>query len=64
MSRGILWGAVASAALAAGAFLVSILQEGDWLRLSTPPRYCFLTYITTIDWYLDLVQHAGLGLSK
>ena len=38
MSLGSLQGA---AALAAGVSLVSILQAGDWARVSTPPRHYF-----------------------
>ena len=64
MSPGSLWGVATSAALAAGVSLVTILQAGDWTRVSTPARYYFSTYITTIDWHLDSVQHAVLGLSE
>ena len=41
MSPGSLWGATASAAFVAGASLVSILQAGDWARVSTPARHYF-----------------------
>ena len=42
MSLDTLQGAAASAALVAGVSLVSILQQGDWARVSTPARhYCF-----------------------
>ena len=43
-----LWGA-ASAALVAGVSLVSILQAGDWARVSTLVRHYFFPYITTVD---------------
>ena len=58
------WGTAASAALAAGVSLVSILQAGDWARVSTPARHYFSTYITTMDWHQDSVQHAVLHLSE
>ena len=64
MSPGYLWGVAASAALAAGVSLVSILQAGDWARVSTPARHYFSTYLTTMDWHQDSVQHAVLGLSE
>ena len=63
-SPGSLQGAAASAALAAGVSLVSILQAGDWARVSTPARHCFSPYITTTDWHQDSVQHAVLDLSE
>ena len=58
----VLLGAEASAALVAGVSLVSILHAGDWARVSTPARHYFSTYITSIDWQQDSVQHAVLGL--
>ena len=64
MSPGSLQGVAASAALAACFSLVSILQAGDWARVSTSARQYFSTYITTTDQYQDSVQHAGLGLSE
>ena len=64
MSLGSLWGVAASAALAAGVSLVTILQAGDWTRVSTPARHYFSTYITTTDRHQDSVQHAMLGLSE
>ena len=64
MSPGSLWGAAASAALAAGVSLMSILQAGDWARVSTPTRHYFSPYITTVDWHQDFVQCAVLGLSE
>ena len=57
-------GVAASATLAAGVSLVSILQAGDWARVSTPARHYFSTYITTTDQHQDSVQHAVLGLSE
>ena len=62
ISPGSLWGATASAALVAGVSLVSILQAGDWTRVSTPARHYFSPYITTVDQHQDLVQCAMLGL--
>ena len=38
-----------SAALMDGVSLVSILQAGDWVRVSTQARDYFSTYITTTD---------------
>ena len=64
MSLGSLLGTTASAALAAGVSLVSILKVGDWARISTPARQYFSTYITTMDWHQDSVQYAVLGLSE
>ena len=65
MSLGSLLGVAASAALAAGVSLVTILQAGDWTRVSTPARHYFPTYITTTtDWHQDSVQHAVLDLSE
>ena len=64
MSPGSLWGVAASAALVAGVSLVTILQAGDWNRVSTPARHYFSTYITTTDQHQDSAQHAMLGLSE
>ena len=64
MSLGSLQGIAASAALAAGVSLVTILQVVDWTRVSTPARHYFSTYITTMDQHQDSVQHAVLGLSE
>ena len=55
MSLGSLWGVAASAALAAGVSLVTILQAGDWTRVSTPAGHYFSTYITTTDRHQDSV---------
>ena len=49
MSPGSHWGVTASAALATGVSLVSILQVGDRTKVSTPARHYFFTYITTTD---------------
>ena len=64
MSLGSLWEVAASLALAAGVSLVTILQAGDWARVSTPARHYFSTCITTTDQHQDSVQHAVLGLSE
>ena len=64
MSSGYLQQGAASAALAAGVSLVTILQAGDWTQVSTPARHYFSTYITTMDWHQDSVQSAVLGLSE
>ena len=64
LSPGSLWQA---AALAAGVSLVSILQAGDWARVSTPARHYFSLYITTLllqILHLDSVQHAVPGLNE
>ena len=55
MSPGSLQGAAASVALAAGVSLVSILQAGDWVRVSTTARHYFSHYITTMNWHQDSV---------
>ena len=59
-----LQGVAASAALAAGVSLVTILQAGDLAKVSTPARHHFSSYITTTDGHQDSVQHAVLGLSQ
>ena len=64
MYLDILLGAAASAALMAGVFLVSILQAGDWARVSTQARHYFSIYITTMDQHQDSIQWAVLGLSE
>ena len=64
MSLGCPWGVAASAALASSDSLVTILQTGDWAQVSTPARHYFSTYITTMDWDQDSVQHAVLDLSE
>ena len=50
MSQGNLQGAVVSMGFVADVSLVSILQAGDWARVSTPARH-FHAYITTTDWH-------------
>ena len=65
MSPGAHWGVAASAALAAGVSLVSILQAGDYARVPTPARHYFFniyhhTQAETRIW----VQHAVLGLGE
>ena len=57
-------GVAASAALAAGISLVTILQVSDWARGSTPAKHYFSTYITTMDWHQDSMQCAVLDLSE
>ena len=52
------------AASVAGVSLVSILQESEWARVSTPARYYFSVYITTMSSDQDSAQHAVLGISK
>ena len=64
MSPGSLQGAAASAAIVAGVSLVSILQAGDWARVSTLARHYFSPYITTTDQHQDSVQCAMLGFSE
>ena len=64
MSPGSLQGVAASGAFTAGVSLVTILQVGDWTRVSTPARHYFSPCITTVDWHQDSVQHAVLGLSE
>ena len=57
-------GTAASVALVAGVSMVSILQAGDWVRVSTLARCYVSPYITTMDQHQDSVQHAALGLSE
>ena len=61
---GAVQGAVASAALVAGVSLASILQAGDWARVTTPATHYFSIYITAVDQHKDSMQHAVLGFSK
>ena len=61
MSLGSLWGVAACAALAAGVSLVTILQAGDWTRVSMPARHYFSTYITMMDRHQDSVQACRAG---
>ena len=62
MSLRSLWRVAASAALAAGVSVVTILQAGDWTRVSKLARHYFSTYI--MDWHQDSMQCALLGLSE
>ena len=64
MFLGSLWVAETSAALAASVSLVTILQAGDWPKVSTPARHYFSPYIITTDWHQDSVQHAVQGLTE
>ena len=57
-------GAAASASLVAGVSLMSILQAGDWAKVSTAARHYLSPYITAIDQHQDSVQHVVLGLSE
>ena len=61
MSPGSVWGAAASAALAVDVSLMSILQTGDWDRVSTPARHFFpLHYHCGLAPGLCTACHAGL----
>ena len=51
-------------AFAGAVSLASILQAGDWARVSMPARYYFSMYITTTNLHHDSVQHDVLGLSE
>ena len=64
MSLDSLWSAAASVVIVAGVSLVSILQVGDWDRVSTQARHYFPTYITATGWHQDFVHCAVLGLSE
>ena len=64
MSPGSLQGAAAFAALAAGVSLVSILQTGDWARVSTVARHYFPLTLLTMNWHQDSVQCAMLHFSE
>ena len=57
-------GSVQEAAVPDGVSLVSILQAGDWARVSTPATHYISTYITTMNQHQDSAQHAVLGLSE
>ena len=61
MSLGSFQGAAASAALAAGVSLVSILQAGDWAKVSTPARHYFSPYITTTTTVIFSLAYVGLS---
>ena len=58
MSPSTLWGAAVSTAFVAGVSLVSILQAGDWARVSTLARCYIFTYITPMDQHQDSIQYA------
>ena len=62
MSLGTIQGAAVSVAFAAGVFLGSIMQAGEWATVSTSARHYFATYITTTDCHQDSIQHAVLAL--
>ena len=62
MSLGTLQGAVVSAAFVAGVSLVSILQAGNWTRVSIADTHYFSAYITVMYWHQDSVQQAYLDL--
>ena len=64
MSSSTQHGVVLSEALATDVSWVSILQAGEWVRVSTPTRHYFSTYPSTTDWCKDSVQLAILGLSE
>ena len=64
MSPSTLQAAAVSVALVADVYRVSIMQAGDWAKVSVPSRHYFSTYITTIDCHQDSIQHAVLGLSE
>ena len=49
MYLGILKGVVVSTAVTAHVFWVSIVQVGDWARVSTLAIFNFSTYFTTQD---------------
>ena len=55
-------GAAVSVALAAGISLVSILEAGDWDRVSMPARHYLSAYITTTNQHQDSIQKAVPGL--
>ena len=56
MSSSTLCCAVVFAALEAGVSLVSILQAGDWARVSIPAGHHFSAYITPTYQWQDSVQ--------
>ena len=60
MSLGSLWGVATSATLAADVSLVTILQAGDWTRISTPARhFLYLHYYYGLAPGLCAACHAG-----
>ena len=64
MSPGALHSTAVSAALVAGISLVSILQAGDLVRISTPARHYLFTYIITMDLHQHSIQQGILGLGE
>ena len=56
MSPSTLCGAALFVASLAGVSQVSMLQAGDWVRVSNTARHYFSTYTSTIDWHQDLVE--------
>ena len=64
MSPSSLQGTTASEVIAAGVFLVSILQASEWNKVVSPARHYFTTYSTIPDWHQDSVQHAVQGLTE
>ena len=64
MSLGTFRDAVMSAALAADISLVSIMQAGDWIRVSTPVKHYLSTDSTTTNQYQYSLQHTILGLCE
>ena len=54
----------ASTALAGGVSLVSILQAGDWARVSTPGSHYFSTHTATTNQHQVSVQHVVLGFNE
>ena len=64
MSPDTLHGAALLAALVGAVSLVSILQAGDWARVSILGRHYFSNCITTMDWHDDSIEQAVIGLSE
>ena len=56
MSVGALAGSAVSTDFGAGISMVSILQEGDWAKVSTTDRHYFSTYITVTGVHQDSIQ--------
>ena len=52
---GTIWVAVASATLTSGDSRVSLLQAGNWARVSIRVRHSFCMHITTNNWHNDSV---------
>ena len=64
ITLGIVWGTATSATLASGVSLVSILQAGELVRVSTSGRHYFSAYHTATNQHSDSVQHAVLDHSE